>query len=344
MLTICFSPDFVMGQEAKVGSDNSNTTGVGQIIERYKSPASTKEGMDRQLNELDKLKTERMNELQAWESFISSLTKKSSDIGNNTANIESKWKDVEILIKGNNSGRNNVSIIEAVNEIVSLFSFDNYDDFFDDYSSLSLFKTSLNEKIKTEETKIIKSSSQINLVKNLYRSISRGMDISTDTRVNQVLNLKSELTPSNLQLLSKSISKLIDEEKSSAIKQKDDINTELSKINEYYDSILKAKEDKDISINHEAIKWGLPLFCITVIILFYGAFFYRKLSFKSSSTNTDIENKDHEQITKVLLEVITVLLLTMTVLILGLSGILKENVLGTLLGGIAGYILNKKQT
>jgi len=117
-------------------------------------------------------------------------------------------------------------------------------------------------------------------------------------------------------------------------------NSDLSTIAKYYDNILKAKEEQNKSINQEAIKWGLPFFCITVIVLFYGAYFYRRLSLLKPTSSETTTGGD-EQMSKVLLEVITVLLITMTVLILGLSGVLKENVLGTLLGAIAGYILNR---
>src|SRR5262249_27786272 len=43
----------------------------------------------------------------------------------------------------------------------------------------------------------------------------------------------------------------------------------------------------------------------------------------------------------ILVEIITVLLLTMSVLILGLANRIQGEVLGTLLGGISGYVLNR---
>jgi hypothetical protein len=43
----------------------------------------------------------------------------------------------------------------------------------------------------------------------------------------------------------------------------------------------------------------------------------------------------------ILVEIITVLLLTMSILILGLANRIEGPVLGTLLGGISGYVLNR---
>jgi hypothetical protein len=45
-----------------------------------------------------------------------------------------------------------------------------------------------------------------------------------------------------------------------------------------------------------------------------------------------------------LVEISTVLLLTMSILILGLSEKIKSDVLGTLIGGISGYVLNRMRS
>lgn len=105
-------------------------------------------------------------------------------------------------------------------------------------------------------------------------------------------------------------------------------------------AILASMGAKD-QINKLAIQLGLPLFCMTVVLLFIGPY----LSKKINKNATEEENRDsNEHISKVMLEVITVLLITMTILILGLAKILEPNVLGTLLGAIAGYILNRNRT
>ena len=87
-------------------------------------------------------------------------------------------------------------------------------------------------------------------------------------------------------------------------------------------------------INSLAIKVGLPAFCITILLLFLGPAWIRR-----KSTNPDGDTTGNGQ--SVLLEISTVLLLTMSILILGLSGKINGDVLGTLIGGISGYVLNR---
>jgi hypothetical protein len=119
-------------------------------------------------------------------------------------------------------------------------------------------------------------------------------------------------------------------------KERDRLLNEAKQLEINIEELYKRLEEKEININSLAIYWGLPAFCITVIVLFVITFLYR---------NNSIKDQQNDQvISKVLLEIITVLLLTLTVLILGLSRILSENVLGTLIGGIAGYILNRTKT
>lgn len=98
---------------------------------------------------------------------------------------------------------------------------------------------------------------------------------------------------------------------------------------------LSEKLDEENQIDELAIKVGLPLFCLTILLLFLGPRTLRLLSKSDSVESTD------ERSQNVLLEISTVLLLTMSILILGLSGKIQGDVLGTLIGGISGYVLNK---
>ncbi|MDX2360755.1 MAG: hypothetical protein QNK23_08105 [Crocinitomicaceae bacterium] len=82
-------------------------------------------------------------------------------------------------------------------------------------------------------------------------------------------------------------------------------------------------------INMWAIWMGIPAFCLTILLLYLLPEWLNR------------RRPDADRDYSVLLELITVLLLTMTILILGLSGKISEEVLGTLIGGISGYVLNK---
>ena len=92
-------------------------------------------------------------------------------------------------------------------------------------------------------------------------------------------------------------------------------------------------DEEETQINDLAIKLGLPLFCLTILALFLVPSFLNK--------NKVEQDQQRESSQNVLLEISTVLLLTMSILILGLSGKIQSDVLGTLIGGISGYVLNR---
>ena len=108
-------------------------------------------------------------------------------------------------------------------------------------------------------------------------------------------------------------------------------NTLRSRLSEIDEKIESARTD----INSLAIKLGLPLFCITILILFLGS----QWLISSQQLNPGTSGSSYSP--TVVLELITVLLLTMTILILGLATRIQGEVLGTLLGGISGYVLNR---
>lgn len=93
--------------------------------------------------------------------------------------------------------------------------------------------------------------------------------------------------------------------------------------------LIEFKESKK-SIDKLAIMWGLPAFCITILLLNLTPQYLRRK--RESSVDKGDRNS---------LDVSTVLLLTMTILILGLSKMINGEVLGTLLGGISAYVLNR---
>ncbi len=101
---------------------------------------------------------------------------------------------------------------------------------------------------------------------------------------------------------------------------------------------IQDKIANETDIDLFSILLGLPLFCMTIIFLFMGP------GFIQSKYGNGIINPLLEKSQSILLDLSTVLLLTMSVLILGLSGSINGDVLGTLIGGISGYVLNKTKT
>jgi hypothetical protein len=100
---------------------------------------------------------------------------------------------------------------------------------------------------------------------------------------------------------------------------------------------LGNKLEESVNIHRLAIILGLPLFCLTIIFLFIGPGYIQA---RLRSGSSDLLGKSQN----VLLDLSTVLLLTMSILILGLSGNINNEVLGTLIGGISGYVLNKNHS
>lgn len=95
----------------------------------------------------------------------------------------------------------------------------------------------------------------------------------------------------------------------------------------------RIKDEANVDL--VSIFMGLPLFCLTIVLLFLGP------GWIQSKYGNSLQNPLLEKSQSILLDLSTVLLLTMSVLILGLSGNINSDVLGTLIGGISGYVLNK---
>jgi hypothetical protein len=124
-------------------------------------------------------------------------------------------------------------------------------------------------------------------------------------------------------------SKASDELKRRADKAKQDLDA----ANALKNQIVERIDAGTNLINGVSIRLGLPLFCGTAVLLFLGSQYFRsRLAARGDDTFFS---------SSVLIELITVLLMTMTILILGLADKIKGDILGTLLGGISGYVLNR---
>jgi hypothetical protein len=149
-----------------------------------------------------------------------------------------------------------------------------------------------------------------------------------------------KLSNQNIDSYNEECKKLYSKNKSTILSLEEENKSNIEKIQKLLKEYKLKKKENNRDINEWGIKTGLPWFCVTVLVLFLSTVIYNS-KWKKSNPTTIENNGNTEHLSKVLIEVITVLLLTLTILILGLSNILKENVLGTLIGGIAGYILNR---
>lgn len=95
---------------------------------------------------------------------------------------------------------------------------------------------------------------------------------------------------------------------------------------------LYNHKSQSTDLHRISIIIGLPAFCVTILLLFLIPYYLER---KSTTDNPAANNKQY------LLDIATVLLLTLTILILGLAKMITSEVLGTLLGGISAYVLNR---
>lgn len=301
-----------------------------QEFDRDFKPAQSKNGIENQIVELKDIIKQKRKEMDDWEDIISSLKSVIDNKQQEKANIDQKWMEIERSI--NDSHADYKRTYEKYQDIVQYFypaygsGYFNYDD--------GKKQAVVNRFINSIASKVSELRTRYNVQSGNYYRVHD--DNYTRDDINSLLGYKNIYTDSVYKLFYKDYIKIISEQLQAAKTAQAGADNYIKLAYKKIEDLNKASEDKDISINQRAINIGLPLFCGTVFLLFLIAFLYRKLNSVDNSKDSD------GLISKILLEIITVLLITMTVLILGLARILSENVLGTLLGGIAGYILNRR--
>jgi len=100
--------------------------------------------------------------------------------------------------------------------------------------------------------------------------------------------------------------------------------------------VIEARGDEAF-MNRLAIKYGLPWFCLTAAALFLFPQIIRGLIVLKNPT---LGSQLGFSVDKII-ELVTILFISLTILILGLASKIDGQVLGTLLGGISGYVLNR---
>ncbi|WP_394747662.1 hypothetical protein [Spongiimicrobium salis] len=214
-------------------------------------------------------------------------------------------------------------------------------------SNLNSLNSYKHEKIDSKE-KVISSLRQIEIKtmsRNVYEKIENFelLDIARNNPRSYQFNLYefeeiNEIKESDFPKIDEQLKRNIENSKKI-------VEDNLRNLNRIEDQIKSAISDIDNRLNklysHKgqnrdlhriAILMGLPAFCVTILLLFLIPYYLER---KSETNNPNTNNKQY------LLDVATVLLLTMTILILGLAKMITGEVLGTLLGGISGYVLNR---
>jgi hypothetical protein len=110
--------------------------------------------------------------------------------------------------------------------------------------------------------------------------------------------------------------------------RKSKLGTELTLVEQALRQI-QARQTKKIDITESAVKYTVPLVGLLMLLILLAPRVYPGAAQRAIFQNG------------LLLELLTVYLLIATILLLGLSEKLDKNSLGTLLGGISGYVLGR---
>ena len=257
--------------------------------------------------------------------------------------IPTKLDDIYKNIGTAISAKSNDKMIKGEQELNTYFN--SLDFYFRIQSAIPTVNGSQNNQI---------SPNAINLVNNNYNNFTAKISqelksINTNEILNNVIDniggkepvlnsneklesLKSVLNSNIINNIKSNLLAIINNEISSNKSNLEQIQLDLQNEKTNRIKILQKLNEQATQINDLAIKLGLPLFCSTILLLFLVPSLI-----KSNSGDKDSQTSYQN----VLLEISTVLLLTMSILILGLSTKIQSDVLGTLLGGISGYVLNR---
>jgi hypothetical protein len=207
------------------------------------------------------------------------------------------------------------------------------------YNSLAYYIISQNNP-GYDEANDVKLQFGQSIQNELANSFSPIYNIFTTSEKNltevEKQSLKSFFTEANIDNIKKRITGICDTKQAEVSKSIDLLKSRIKSTNDYLPKLYEKFNEQETQINSLAIKLGLPLFCITILLLFLGPKLLRYLFKAPAETDNSSQN--------MLVEISTVLLLTMSILILGLSEKIKSDVLGTLIGGISGYVLNRMRS
>lgn len=281
---------------------------------------------------------EKLNQkIARWQRHRNQTERTSNDLDNQPVNSDSIISAIEIAIKNKQNDQQITLESQLVNLLFrSLFPPARSNTGFVAEGGPD-FDYELEEFISNFETKI-STSNQLIRSSPLYQRITmyNGGVVAPKFSGTDITQLKIQFSSEKLNAKRKEISKIFKDylkEIDPKIKGFENIRSEKERRR---NEISKKANKLRTSINELAIYLGLPLFCITIILLFLGPMIIR--TFAKNAADTKAYSS------AVLLELITVLLLTMSVLILGLADKIAGEVLGTLLGGISGYVLNRIRT
>ncbi|MFL9836825.1 hypothetical protein ABS768_04900 [Flavobacterium sp. ST-75] len=287
-----------------------------------------------------------LNQYQINE-VIEETKRKIEDLENNKAALEKYLVSLNSL-KNEAENLKDSFLNEAIEKIRSSITAHNEAQIYQDET---IILDELNKQYQTLYD-IETNSESRNLMRLIYRatqelyseSVIREIEKTRYENKKPILTTESKLDNfkqkinSLIPKINTNLNLIIDNEIKTVTQKIEKCNSELKGKKGKLTDLFQQMEEKETQINSLSIKLGLPLFCLTILLLFLGP-----ALLKNKKNKDGIEYSEGFS-QNVVLEISTVLLLTMSILILGLSGKVNSEVLGTLIGGISGYVLNKVRT
>ncbi len=211
------------------------------------------------------------------------------------------------------------------------------------FKDLGAFTNSLYDYIdQSKSVELQNLSSNINLK---VREIQMDFQYDDNGKIISPLDInkiKATFSSENVVRINKQIQEIVVGFKTQVTTKISQLDEELKKLNVEKFSLLDTLENK-IDTTETIFKWGFPVFISFILILYLVPLLF----FKNRKTH-DKEDKDGDVViytsiysTGLITEIITIFLLTSTILLLGLTDKINSEILGTLIGGISGYVLGK---
>jgi hypothetical protein len=196
--------------------------------------------------------------------------------------------------------------------------------------------------VKNNDTKTLVNSIQ-GVVNTYFPGESSNFTFGTNNKYNgDIERLKERCTPENMKKLNAEVSNVLKTAVINISAKLDDLDEGIKKLNAQRIGLLNNLEKKNES-NESIFRWGFPVFILFILSLYLVPLFLFKGRKPHENANQDSDLLIYSSIygTGLVTEIITVFLLTSTILLLGLTDKIKGEILGTLIGGISGYVLGR---
>lgn len=139
----------------------------------------------------------------------------------------------------------------------------------------------------------------------------------------------------------KSLSAAVNEPYERLKKEIGDLDSQMSSLLKERASLQAQWNDKQKNFDKTIFQWGFPVFILFILALYLIPLIIYRRTKEAESAGLALDLFKLVYGSGLTTEIITVFLLTSTILVLGITDKLNPDILGTLIGGISGYVLGR---